>query len=118
VQGRAESWMRPDQPVGLAYNRIVDALHRGFGDRMFFADFDDLTRAPEQTMRRIYAFLGEEYFKHDFDHVEQVTWEDDSVHGFKGLHNIRPKVAPVGPQWPTVLGAFAEQYGKLNFWKK
>ncbi len=118
VQGRTENWMRIDQPVGLAYNRITDALQRGFGDRMFLIDFDDLTRKPEETFEKIYAFLGEAPFKHNFKHVEQVTWEDDSVHGFKNLHSIRPLVAPIEPQWPTVLGTFAENYGRLNFWKK
>ncbi|MFM2357269.1 MAG: hypothetical protein RJA61_6 [Candidatus Parcubacteria bacterium] len=117
AQGRCDTWLGPDQPVGLAYNRITDALVRGFTDRMFFVDFDDLTGKPEQSMKAIYEFLGEEYFAHNFDHVEQVTWEDDAVHGFKGLHNIRSKVTPMVTQWPTVLGPFAEQYGKLNFWK-
>jgi len=117
AQGRCDVWLSPDQPVGLAYNRITDALVRGFTDRMFFVDFNDLTARPEQAMKGIYEFLEEEQFKHNFDHVEQVTWEDDTVHGFKGLHNIRSKVVPIAPQWSTVLGPFAEQYSKLNFWK-
>ncbi len=111
-------WLKPDQPVGLAYNRITDAIKRGYGDRMFLIDFDDMTSNPAATFKKIYEFLGEDYFKHNFDHVEQVTWEDDTVHGFKNLHTIRNKVEPIPPQWPKILGAFAEQYGKLNFWKK
>lgn len=117
VQGRCEVWLSQEQPVGLAYNRITDALVRGFSDRMFFVDFDDLTSRPEQAMDGVYKFLGEESFKHNFNKVEQVTWEDDAVHMFKGLHDIRSKVEPMEPQWPKVLGPFAENYGKLNFWK-
>jgi sulfotransferase len=117
VEGRTETWMDVSQPVGLAYNRIRDAIARGFGDRLLLVDFDDLTNTPEKTMKIVYEFLGEPLYKHNFDHVEQVTWEDDSVHGFKGLHNIRNKVEPMEPQWPKVLGAFAEKYGQLNFWK-
>ncbi len=118
IEGRTETWLQIDQPVGLAYNRIVDAIKRGYSDRMCIIDFDEMTRDPETMFKKIYAFLGEEYFEHNFDHVEQVTWEDDSVHGFVGLHNIRNKVEPMTPQWPKVLGAFAEKYGSLNFWKK
>lgn len=118
VQGRTENWLRLDQPVGLAYNRITDAIQRGFGDRLFLVEFEDLTRRPEETFKKIYEFLGEAQFKHNFKNVEQVTWEDDSVHGFKNLHSIRPTVLPIEPQWPTILGNFAEQYGRLNFWKK
>ena len=65
---------------------------------------------------RMYKFLEEPEFKHDFDNVEQVTWEDDSVHGIKGLHDIRKKVQAIDPQWKEVFGEFAEQYGRMNFW--
>ena len=117
VQGRCEVWLQGDQPVGLAYNRISDALVRGFSDRMHFVDFDDLTARPKETLAGIYKFLGEASFAHDFNNVKQVTSEDDSVHGFKNLHTIRSKVEPLPPQWPKILGPFAEQYGKLNFWQ-
>ena len=118
VQGRVENWMRADQTFGLSYNRITDALQRGYGDRMMFIDFDDMTTNPKQTFKKIYEFLGEEYFEHDFDNVEQVTWENDEVHGIKGLHDIRSKVEPIGSQWEKILGPFAEQFGNMNFWKK
>jgi hypothetical protein len=41
VHGRTLMNMDGSQPTGLAYNRIIDALNRGFADRMFFVDFDD-----------------------------------------------------------------------------
>lgn len=118
IEGRCQVWMQADQPVGLAYNRIKDAVVRGFGEQMCFVEFDALTREPEQIMRGIYDFLGEAYFEHNFDHVEQVTWEDDGVHGIEGLHNIRTKVDPVEPQWPSVLGQAADPYANLEFWRK
>jgi len=118
MQGRCSVWLSPNQPVGLAYNRVKDALQRGYTDRLFFVDFDDMTNNPEETFKKIYKFLGEDYFEHDFDNVKQVTWENDAVHGMKDLHKIRSKVRPMEPQWPSVLGSFAEQYGRLNFWKK
>jgi len=118
IQGRCDVWMSADQPMGLAYNRVTDAIVRGFRDRMYLVDFDDMTREPKKVFQDIYKFLGEEYFEHNFNNVQQVTWEDDSVHGFKGLHDIRSKVEPISAQWPTVLGQWAEGLNKLNFWKK
>lgn len=117
VEGRCQVWLNEQQPVGLAYNRVKDAISRGYSDRLFFVDFDDMTINSEQTFKKIYKFLGEEYFEHDFDNVKQVTWEDDNIHGIKDLHTIRSKVRPMDPQWPTVLGPFAEKWGQLNFWK-
>jgi sulfotransferase len=109
VEGRCDVWVRGDQPIGLAFNRIKDALQRGFRDRMHFVHFEKLTASPEKTMRGIYEFLGEDYFPHDFDHVEQITWEDDAVHGMKGLHDIRPKVEPVKSQYLQILGKQAAE---------
>lgn len=116
TEGRVQHFLRDDQQVGLAYNRIKDALRRGFGDRMYLVEFEKLTSEPEEEMRRIYAFLGEEPYVHDFEHVEQVTQEDDRVHGYKDLHTIRHAVRPIKPQWKKVLGNFAEDFGKMNFW--
>lgn len=118
VEGRVRAWMQPNQPVGLAYNRIIDALKRGFSDRMLFVDFDDMTANPKETFKKIYEFLGEQYFEHDFDNVEQVTWENDEVHGMKGLHDIRQKVKPVESNRKEILGDFVENLGRLNFWRK
>jgi len=116
--GRVNTWLDGTQPVGLAYNRLTDAIKRGYADRILFVDFDDLTSMPKDTMKIVYDFLGEEYFEHNFNHVEQVTSEDDSVHGIRNLHKIRSKVEPIKPRWPEVLGREFEYLGNMNFWKK
>lgn len=118
IEGRCATWMQPVQPVGIAYNRIKDAVLRGHLEHMHFIPFDDLTTEPEKTLRAIYVFLGEKYFKHDFNNVEQVTHEDDSVHQIPNLHTIRKKVIPIRPRWPEYLGHAAEPYADLNFWEK
>lgn len=118
LDGRVKVWLRGDQPVGLAYNRLTDAFKRGFGDRILLVDFDDLTNRPKETMKIVYDFLDEEYFEHDFNNVEQVTSENDDVHGIKDLHKIRNKVEPVPSRWPEILGKEFEHLGQMNFWKR
>ena len=100
--GRAEVFVDDAQPVGRAYNAIRDAVTRGWYDRMHFIDFEDLTRRPQETMQGIYRFLDVAPHTHEFDNVEQVTFEDDFVYGFKDLHVIRAKVEPQPPAWPKV----------------
>jgi sulfotransferase len=101
--GRFEMFIDDAQPVGRAYNAIRDAVTRGWKDNMHFIEYDDLTSRPAETMERIYDFLGEEHCKHNFEHVEQVTIENDQAYGFKDLHKIRPKVEPQSPRWPEVF---------------
>ena len=106
LEGRCEYWTRSDQPVGLAFNRIKNAIQCGYRDRIHFVDFDNLTKYPEETLRAIYKFLEEPYYEHNFNHVEQVTWEDDAVYGFGlGLHDIRNKVEPLPHCHHTILGS-------------
>lgn len=101
--GRVEVYIEEERAVGRAYNGIRDAVTRGWKDRMHFIDYEDLTRKPEQTMDGVYRFLGEEGHAHDFMHVEQVTFEDDFVYGFRNLHIIHSKVEPQPPSWPRVF---------------
>jgi len=119
VEGRADIWMKNDQPVGIAYNKIKDALSRGFVDRMLFVEFEHLTNYPMETMGQIYKFLDEEVFVHDFKNVQQTTAENDDIHGIPGLHVIRPVVEPVVSDAEHILGKnVLTKYGNAEFWRK
>lgn len=104
VKGRCDFWLRADQPVGLSLNRLDDVTRRGLRDRLHFVEFGKLTTNPKQKMREIYDFLGQKYYEHNFDHVEQVTHEDDEIHGFINLHKIRNKIEPVPSRAKEILG--------------
>lgn len=104
VKGRCDYWLRNDQVVGISLNRLSDAMRRGYTDRLHFVDFYTLTANPKKVLKGIYDFLDLEYFDHDFDHVEQVTEENDEVHGYVNLHKIRNKVESVKSRAIEVLG--------------
>jgi sulfotransferase len=101
--GRAEFIMRDKEPVGYSMDVVRDAVTRGWRDVMHFVDYDELCRNPEKVLEKIYLFVGKPIFKHNFDRVEQVTVEDDTFHGFVGLHDIRSDVKPQRSQWPLVF---------------
>ncbi len=101
--GRFEMFIDDAQPVGRAFNAIRDAITRGWGPNMHIVDYEQLTTTPAQTVQGIYKFLGEDQYQHDFDNVEQITWEDDAAYGFKDLHVIRTQVEPQAPRWPSTF---------------
>lgn len=118
VQGRSEHLLAGNEVLGLAYNRLKDALQRGLGDRLYLVEFDDLTHDPGATIKGIYNFLGLEPFEHDFANVEQYTLEDDAVHGVD-LHSIRRGVKPVKDDSAQVLGAeLCKLYTGTEFWRQ
>jgi sulfotransferase len=118
IEGRCETLLRPDQPVGLAYARIRDALLRGFRDRLHFVHFERLTAQPQQTMQEIYQFLGEAPFTHDFQNVKQVTTENDAIYGYADLHTIRPKVEAVPSRAKQILGPAFDRYPGPFVWNQ
>lgn len=119
VEGRCDIWSTSSQPIGLAYNRVKDAISRGYKDKLFFLEFDYLTAYPKQTMQMVYHYLELPYFDHNFDNIEQYTQEDDDgVHRIPNLHKIRPKVASVPHDSKEILGDFlVQKYSNLEIWR-
>jgi sulfotransferase len=104
LQGRCEVWMNMNSFLGLAYARLIDSVNSEYRDRMFFINFDEFTSSPRDVMERMYDFLGEDYFEHNFNNVEQVTVEDDTMYGFENLHVVRPKIEYTQPYARSLLG--------------
>lgn len=119
VEGRCEIWAGSEQPIGLAFNRLKDAILRGDRSHMHFVEMDELTCSPKETLEKIYNFLGEDKFEHNFDYVEQVTKEDDiNIHRIEGLHTIRSKVEPVQHKALKILGPnLTQKYSNQEFWR-
>ena len=56
-------------------------------------------------MKRVYEYLEIPFFEHDFDNIQQITQEDDTVYGLTNdLHTIRPKLELNTPDYHDVLG--------------
>lgn len=116
--GRVSQNLRSTSVFGLAYDRLKDAIHRGYSDRLHFVEFDDLTKSPKRKMQEIYKFLDLPNFEHDFENVKQVHHEDDEVHGMPGLHTIRPQVRPVEDVAVKTLGKeLVKEYTGSEFWR-
>ena len=121
VADRCDVWSSSAQPLGYAWNVLKDALDRGKRKCIHFVEFEKLAANPKETMDAAYAFLEEPPYHHDFDNVVQATQEDDTWHGYDNLHTIRQKVAPIEPQWPSLIGEnIAQRFGTdaTNFWRK
>ena len=61
-------------------------------DHLCFVDYDTLVKNPEIVMRKIYDFLGEPWYEHDFDNVESSYDEFDEDVQLPGLHTTWKKV--------------------------
>jgi sulfotransferase len=85
-------------------------------NQICYVEYDTLVNDPLGTMQKIYQFLGETWFEHDFDNVEDSYDEFDSQAKIKGLHTVRRKVEN---QIRTSIlpGELWDAYTPKSFWK-
>jgi len=105
VHKRIDEWVTPQNTIGRGLERIFEMIRLGYDDKILFVKFEDLTMYPEMEMKRIYNYLGLDYFEHDFDNIKQITKEDDEVYGLTSdLHIIQPKLEPLKKDFKEILG--------------
>jgi len=118
TEERVDHWASGKGEVGSAYNRLRDVFTRGLQDRLCLVEYETLINNPEYTMKELWRFLELGCPDHDFDNVINPTPEDDTVYGYVGLHDIRPKVAPNISNAETVLGPqLYQKYSNSEFWR-
>ena len=104
LEKRLDHWSA-SQPVGLALDRLLEILRQGIAPKMLFVDYEKLCAQPKEQLSRFYAYLGLPYCEsHQFNAVDQVTIEDDSIYGIFGDHQIRPRVEVQRSKSKEVLG--------------
>lgn len=81
-----------------------------------YVEYDLLVKYPEATMRQIYEFIGEPWFSHNFDEVEDSYDEFDDHAKISGLHTVRRKVEFL-PRSSILPDEIWQQYSPQSFWK-
>ena len=84
-----------------------------------FVKYDDLVTQPEQEFKKIYDFMGEPYFNHKFENLQQLEVNgmkyDDTIVG-KNMHNIRSVVRKVhNPYIDKIPERIRQEYGHIRF---
>ena len=80
--------------------KSLEAIKNSYNypEMCLYIKYDDLVSQPEQEIRKIYDFIGEPYFNHRFQDLQQIEVNgikyDDTIVG-KNMHNIRSVVRKV-----------------------
>ena len=114
IPERVDIWSNTP-PVGLALKRLQEIISFGNDTHMLFIRYEDLCLNPEQTMNRVYNYLGIPHFNHNFDFIEQVTHEDDTIHGEYGDHTIRNRLEMLPSDSNRILGEGVNQWIIKNY---
>ena len=105
MEHRADIWVRPNSlPVGISFERLRQIIFENNATKMLFIKYEDLTSDPKRELKRIYDYLEVPEFEHNFDHIEQITHENDIIHGIYGDHKIQNKLALKSYDFIDVIG--------------
>ncbi len=118
VMARADYFAAPNGVLGMAYNGTKDAVVSGYLDRLLFVDYNKFMSDPERGLVRVYDFLEESAFEHDFSNIKRPGESNWRVHQFPGLHDVRPVLERSHRDAKKVLGeeVYAKYYRETEPW--
>jgi hypothetical protein len=99
--------------------QTLEGGYRAFPECFLFVEYEDLLANPKRELDRIHAFLDLPPFDYDFDNIDgsSVKENDEFIHGYAGMHDIKPKLARQHNQLAKdVLGCHYSQFCQPEFW--
>jgi sulfotransferase len=120
LDGRVGVWTADEGVLGRPYVSLIDTINRGLHDRILIFPYEEWTSQPDVWFNRLYNFIGEPYYSHDFNKIEQIIRENDAGYGWgNDLHEIKTgSLIPATSDAKKIIGE--SWYNKLHdteFWK-
>lgn len=105
--------------LGQSYHSIQQALIEGRQRQLHFIEYSDLTTKPEETMMKIYEFLEQPYFKHDFSNLVNYHRENDAkVYGLADMHQVRKELSVTSSDPKEILSELTlSRSAGSEFWR-
>jgi hypothetical protein len=88
-------------------------------ESFLFVEYEDLLADPKAQLQRIHAFLDLPDFDYDYANIDgsTVKEDDENLHGYSGLHDIKPVLEKQHQQSPKdVLKHHYAQFCQPEFW--
>ena len=110
--------MNKDGAVAKDLEAIKNSYN--YKDMCHYVKYDDMVTNPEQEFRKIYQFMGEPYFNHRFNDLDQVNVNglsyDDKVVG-SNMHKLfdGPVRKVYNPYIEKIPERIREKYGHIRF---
>lgn len=116
---RCEYIASPQGILGQSLNAIMEGFNQRFGDRIHFIEYEDITNNPKQTLRKLYEFLEEEYYEHEFNNLKNQNREDDmNTYGLADMHEVHPQLKNTAPKPIDILSSYVlKKCSGMDFWR-
>lgn len=116
---RCEFLAGPGGILGQSYNGIKQAIMEGYDNNLHFVEYKDLVSQPQETLNKIYEFLGEEPFEHTLKGLSNPHRENDlQIYGLADMHDVRSEIKSTAPSPEEILPPnILEQCKGSEFWR-
>lgn len=116
---RCEFIASPNGILGQSVEGLRKALMEGYDNSIHLVEYRDLVNNPKETVEKIYEFLGEELFEHDFNKLDNINRENDAqIYGFADMHDVRPTLESVSKNPEDILSPeILEKCKNTEFWR-
>lgn len=102
--------------VRVAYDILKEAYYGPHKKHLFFVEYKDLVCNTKETVKKVYDFIEQPYYEHDFDNVSYSNPEyDDKLHA-PGLHNVRNKIEYLKSEI-VIPPELRDRYAGWEFWR-
>jgi hypothetical protein len=88
-------------------------------ENFLFVEYEDLLADPKTQLARVHTFLELPDFYYDFDNIDgsTVAEDDEQLHGYAGLHDVKPKLEAQHKQDPKdLLKSYYSEFCQPEFW--
>jgi sulfotransferase len=116
---RCEFIASPNGILGQSVEGLRKALMEGYDNSIHLVEYCDLVNNPKETVEKIYEFLGEELFEHDFNKLDNINRENDAqIYGFADMHDVRSTLESVSKNPEDILSPeILEKCKDTEFWR-
>lgn len=106
--------------LGQSFDGLKKALAEGYRANIHFIEYKDLVSKPKETMQKVYEFLNEPYYHHDFKNLKNVNQEDDArIYGFTDMHEVRQVVKSTSvPPEDVLPKSVLDSVKGSEFWRE
>lgn len=81
---------------------------KNYPDNFLVIKYEDLTEKPNETMKSIYSFLGQEHFEHNFQKIEcKETYADEVIGMPQNLHEVKQTLITPPLKAEDILSEYA-----------
>lgn len=106
--------------LGQSFDGLKKALSEGYRANIHFIEYRDLVDKPKDTMQKVYEFINETYYNHDFKNLKNVHQEDDArIYGFTDMHEVRMSVKSTAmPPEEVLPQVVLDSVRGAEFWRE